>query len=446
MRAEFIPPHHLRLKDIPKGRFLLACSGGVDSVVLFDLLILSEVDFEVAHVNHGLRGQDSQGDEEFVRSLCAEYSVPFHLHRETPKHFPGNIQENARLIRYKFFHEVLTERKLQWLLTAHHADDQAETLLMNLARGAGLRGLAGIPARRHTILRPLLNVQRRHILEYAKFNNLSWREDVSNRNLEYKRNALRIEVMPNLRRIFPDFLDGISKSVTIVNHLMDAVDQLVQMAGLRQDDPYGPRFPQSPWMETEYASYLLFHMVQPLGFSEAQCSQALRALLKGKTGRSFKAPGGVMFVERGYLQVYVDLREVSGLAPLLPQYPVRTPLGRLYFKYHNQKFPASAPSSFVEKVFLRLAPDQQLYVRTWKAGDVFAIPGGHRRKISDLLTDHKVPSGLKSVYPVVVNESDEIVWVPGLSLDPISIPAEEKGSVVVLALSRYVPMDPLLLS
>lgn len=415
-------------------------------MVLFDLLILSEVEFEVAHVNHGLRGQDSQGDEEFVRSLCAEYSVPFHLHRETPKHFPGNIQDNARLIRYKFFHQILTERNLQWLLTAHHADDQAETLLMNLARGSGLRGLAGIPARRHRILRPLISVQRRHVLEYAKFNNLTWREDVSNRNLEYKRNALRAEVLPNLRRIFPDFLDGISKSVTIVAHLMDAVDHLVHMAGLHMDDPYGPRFPQGPWMESDYAPFLLFHMVQPFGFSEAQCRQALIALLKGKTGRSFNAPGGVMFVERGYLQVYVDLREVSGLAPLLPQYPVRTPLGRLYFKYHNQKFPTSASHSFTEKITFRLAPNQQLYVRTWKAGDVWAVPGGHRRKISDLLTDRKVPAGLKSVYPVVVNQADEIVWVPGLMLEPKSPQNEPKGPVVVLALSRYVPLDPLLLS
>lgn len=449
MRAEFVPPFSLRLKDIPPGKFLLGCSGGIDSVVLFDVLIENDVDFEVAHVNYGLRGHDSEGDEAFVRTLCQQYNIPCHVHREVPKNYPGNIQDNARRIRYAFFGKLLKERKLQWILTAHHGDDQVETLLINIARGSGLRGLAGIPVRRDVILRPLLGVSRRHIQEYAEHRQLCWREDYTNEQTLYKRNALRVDVIPNLRRIFPDYVDGVSRSVKIVSNVLNAIDYMAKESGLMEDSPYGPRFPEKDWMQADFAPFLLFHLLQPYGFSETQVVNALRALKRGQVGKFFKAPGGTLYTERAYLQLYWDLHAVLGLAPLLPMYPVKTALGRLginpgEIKQVEEKSERKA-SEFAESVLVRVKPGETLYVRQWKAGDAFLAADGTRRKVSDVLTNFKVPAGLKSVYPVVVDTEGRLVWLPGLGLaDLRRLPDEpdEKASQAQLVLWPYMPEPP----
>lgn len=415
MYVEFQPPVSLTLKNVPEGRFLLGCSGGIDSVVLFDLLVVHDVDFEVAHVNYELRGRDSEGDEEFVRALCREYSIPCHVHRETPKHFPGNTQDNARRIRYAFFGRLLEERKLNWILTAHHGDDQVETILMNLARGSGLRGLAGIPVRRDVILRPLLPLSRRHILEYAEYHGLKWREDETNDRTYYKRNALRVDVVPNLRRIFPDYVRGVGTSVRIISNVLNAVDYVVKESGLMTEDPYGPRFPKKSWMEQDFGPFLLFHLLQPYGFSEAQCKSALVALREGRVGRFFSAPGGKLFVERGYLQLYVDLHKLVGLAPLRPEFPVKTIAGRVYVRNLDADFVLQRGDTLRDTATVALRPGEILHLRRWRAGDEVRTPDGIRRKVSDVLTNHKVPAGIKSEYPVVVDMNNNLVWLPGLN-------------------------------
>lgn len=447
MRVEFIPPYNLRLTDIPKGKFLLACSGGIDSVVLFDLLIVNDVAFEVAHVNYGLRGHDSDGDEAFVRALCQEYSIPCHVHREVPKHYPGNTQDNARRIRYAFFGKLLEERKLQWLLTAHHGDDQVETLLINLARGSGLRGLAGIPVRRDVILRPLLGVARRHIQEYAEYHRLRWREDYTNDQTIYKRNALRADVVPNLKRIFPEYVEGVAQSVKIVSNVLNAIDYMVRASGVLEENLYGPRFPEKDWMQDDFAPFLLFHLLQPYGFSEAQVVNALRALKRGQVGKFFKAPGGILYIERGYLQLYWDLHAVVGLAPLLPAYPVKTALGRIRIKSlenggEEEMEERSSTSDSVDRIIVWVKPGETLYVRQWKAGDAFLAADGTRRKVSDVLTNYKVPAGLKSVYPVVVDTEGRLVWLPGLGLPELRHLRQEDASAVELTLEPYESVPP----
>jgi tRNA(Ile)-lysidine synthase len=447
VRVEFIPPYNLKLANIPEGKFLLACSGGIDSVVLFDLLIVNDVAFEVAHVNYGLRGHDSNGDEAFVRALCQEYSIQCHVHREVPKHYPGNTQDNARRIRYAFFGKILKERKLQWLLTAHHGDDQVETLLINLARGSGLRGLAGIPVRRDVILRPLLGVARRHIQEYAEYHRLQWREDYTNAQTFYKRNALRADVIPNLRRIFPDYVEGVARSVKIVSNVLNAIDFMARESGIMVDNPHGPRFPEKEWMQADFAPFLLFHLLQPYGFSEAQIVNALRALKRGQVGRFFNAPGGVLYTERGYLQLYWDLHAVVGLAPLLPDYPVKTALGRIGINLSanesgDAEKTASWTSDIIERVCVKVKQGEILYVRQWKAGDSYQALDGTRRKVSDVLTNYKVPAGLKSVYPVVVDTEGQLVWLPGLGLSDLRRLDIEESYDVELSLVTYTPTPP----
>lgn len=186
--------------------WLLACSGGQDSVVLADLANRQGLRFALAHVNYRLRGSESDLDELFVRDLAAQFGVPFHVSHPTIDKQAG-VQEQARHARYAFFAQLLKEQGYAGILTAHHAQDQAETILLNLLRGTGLKGLRGMlpysPERK--LARPLLQVPKADIEAYAQAHSLRWREDASNTGDAYARNRLRHHLLPILHQLQPDW-------------------------------------------------------------------------------------------------------------------------------------------------------------------------------------------------------------------------------------------------
>ena len=193
-----------KLQNLPE-RLLLGLSGGADSVALLLLLKEAGKNVTVVHVNHGLRGDASDGDEAFVRALCEEKQVPLLCYRASPPENPG---ENwAREVRYAFFREAMQVSGADALVLAHHRDDQAETLLLHLLRGAGLTGLTGMAADATVhdvrIIRPLLAYSRAELRAYLNEKNQPWREDTSNGDARYLRNALRRDVLPLLEQLAP---------------------------------------------------------------------------------------------------------------------------------------------------------------------------------------------------------------------------------------------------
>ena len=194
----------IKLQNLPQ-RLLVGLSGGADSVALLLLLMDAGKQITAVHVNHGLRGDASDGDEAFVRALCEKHQVPLLTYRADP---PDNPGENwAREARYGFFREAMAQTGAEALVLAHHRDDQAETLLLHLLRGAGLTGLTGMSpdttADGLRIIRPLLGYSRAELRAYLKESNQSWREDASNGDARYLRNALRKDVLPLLEQLAP---------------------------------------------------------------------------------------------------------------------------------------------------------------------------------------------------------------------------------------------------
>lgn len=207
-----------KLHNLPP-RVLIGLSGGADSVALLLLLLDSGVQASAVHVNHGLRGDDSDGDEAFVRCLCAEKNVPLTVYRAMP---PENPSEGwAREVRYGFFRDAMRASGADALVLAHHRDDQAETLLLHLLRGSGLTGLTGMAADTTVeglrILRPLLNVSRAEIHASLEERNQSWREDGSNADARYLRNALRLEVLPKLEQLIPGAAERIAATASLLS-------------------------------------------------------------------------------------------------------------------------------------------------------------------------------------------------------------------------------------
>ena len=184
---------------IESKKLLLAISGGIDSMVLLDLLSKTDAELNLAHCNFKLRGKDADADEAFVRSESKKYNKPLHVIEFDTKAYASahkcSIQMAARDLRYSWFKNLLKENGYDYLLTAHHADDNLETFFINLSRGTGIDGLCGIPEKSDDILRPLLPFSKEEIHSYASANQLSWREDQSNADTDYLRNKFRLNVM-----------------------------------------------------------------------------------------------------------------------------------------------------------------------------------------------------------------------------------------------------------
>ncbi|WP_313598679.1 tRNA lysidine(34) synthetase TilS [Epilithonimonas vandammei] len=210
--------------------YLLAVSGGVDSMVLADLFQVSGFNFHMAHINYHLRNEDSNLDQKLVSDFCEKHKIPFHLYEvsENDNQPENSIQNWARELRYRFFREIQEKENLDYLVTAHHLNDQLETFIINLSKASGIRGLSGIPQSENGIIRPLLGFSKNEIYDFAKENHIEFREDKSNQKTDYLRNKIRHHIVPELEKISSDFLTNFSKSINYINQAKDFINQSVE--------------------------------------------------------------------------------------------------------------------------------------------------------------------------------------------------------------------------
>jgi tRNA(Ile)-lysidine synthase len=213
------------LADYQKRKFLLAISGGADSMVLANLCKSLDFNFEIAHINYKLRGEDSDLDEKIVRDFCEKNEVKFHLYKvsDADKKPKNSVQIWARNIRYTYFDKIKSDQNLDYVITAHHLNDEVETFIINLSRASGLKGLSGIPKNKNGILRPLLKFSKGEIYNFAEENSIEFREDKSNQKSDYLRNFIRHEIMPQLLKTNERFLENFSKTLTYLENAQDFI-------------------------------------------------------------------------------------------------------------------------------------------------------------------------------------------------------------------------------
>ncbi|MCY0978761.1 tRNA lysidine(34) synthetase TilS [Chryseobacterium wangxinyae] len=210
--------------------YLLAVSGGADSMVLAFIFKALDYRFQVAHVNYKLRGKDSDSDQKVVEDFCFKNNIKFHLYEVSEKdQRPENsIQLWARELRYDFFKQIQEKENLEFLVTAHHLNDQLETFIINLSKASGIKGLSGIPANDHKILRPLLHFSKEEIYDFARENNIEYREDLSNKKNDYLRNKIRNELVPKLLETNDHFLENFKKSLSYLNQTKDFIQHQIE--------------------------------------------------------------------------------------------------------------------------------------------------------------------------------------------------------------------------
>jgi tRNA(Ile)-lysidine synthase len=425
-----------RNKLIERGdRIVVAVSGGVDSVTLLDLLyeLRSQFDIEliVAHFNHKLRGRESDEDEKFVRELSAEYGLECYVQSRDTRSYCRerkiSIQEGARELRYSFFSTLRLLKGFDKIATAHNANDNAETLLLNLFRGAGVNGLSGIQVKRSDIIRPLLFAMRDEIEEYAEEKGLPYRVDSSNLKTSYRRNFIRLKILPLIsENINPGIIETLNRTAQIFSELGEFVrveiSKIIRFLVVEES-------PGKILIDIQkLRSYLYFiqesliiAVVEKFFGEKIDYSRVLSVLnLVESTPGSMAMISTDIFVyrEREYL---VLMRKPELFAEEI--YCYIHPGERYEFKYFefSSEFVKKdevifSRDSNVEYIDADLVADEMI-LRNWQPGDWF-IPLGMngRKKVSDFLIDIKVP--LYEKRRVVVLESEgKIVWLCGLRLD-----------------------------
>ncbi|MGB2868831.1 MAG: tRNA lysidine(34) synthetase TilS [Bacteroidota bacterium] len=447
----FIHEQHLLS---PGQSLVLAVSGGVDSTVMLSLFAgLSrrwKLKITVAHVNHGLRGEESDGDEEFVQHAASTLGVPFFAERVPTLDYAHahkvSKQEAARTLRYEFLEKIRAQASADAIATAHQANDNAETVFLNLLRGTGVRGLAGIPVRRDpgAVIRPLLFAYRSELEEYATSQNIAYREDSSNKSTAYTRNLVRQVVLPGLQQ---QLGSDIWTSLNRVSSVMRGLEQSLSLA-------VGQKLPAMiRESENRLAVSLPLLMAEPEYLQEEILLALLRRegvepsaekvlnllrLCSQPTGRSIRLTDK--------LAAYRN-RDDLVFGPPLEDSPFDQPVviggtytfGKFTFSIGE---PEPVPSSLVRKEPYELADADRLkdglVLRTWRPGDWFVPLGMNtRKKVSDFLIDEKVPLFEKSEIPVLESQS-EIVWVCGKRLDDRFKIRENTRSVVKLFYHQYV--------
>jgi tRNA(Ile)-lysidine synthase len=417
VKQRFLKEWHKLTTNLPARHFILAISGGVDSVVLARLLATSKVSFSMAHCNFKLRGTASAKDEEFVKALAAQLGVQIVVESFATESYASengiSIQMAARDLRYQWFEE-LTKATGSYLVTAHHANDLAETMLFNLTKGTGLAGLQGIPQLDEYRLRPLLWATKEEILAYAHKKKLSWREDKSNSNKKYARNRIRNEVIPQLEAINPAFIEAAQRTARRILDVTDLLDHLIDEQALKRWEGGHLRINKQRLLELPGRVSLLYRIVSDYGFNFDQVEAMISSI--DSVGAIFMGNKATLNIDR---QDLIVSQSYEGEVAI----KVAEDCQDFAFggkNYQCQKIPIGEYS--IKKDATVAAFDYEklrfpLIVRAFKQGERFQPFGMQGKKlISDYLIDEKVPVNLK-IEQAVLESAGKIICLLGRRID-----------------------------
>jgi tRNA(Ile)-lysidine synthase len=404
---------------------LLACSGGLDSVALAWLLKNSGFSFEILHCNFNLRGEESNRDEEFVRSLAAQFKVNFHVKSFSTKEemvlLGKGVQETARILRYRWFEEIVNEKKSlgtnALVLLAHHSDDQVETMAMNFFRGTGIAGLIGMKSKLNHLVRPLLPFSRKQLAEYAAEHSINWVEDSSNADDHYTRNFFRLEVLPMIREVFPAVNNNLlenGKRFSEINHIYQVhLEKTIKKLLLKND--IGWKIPVRKLMNIVPLDTMLFEVFGKFGFTVEQCME-IKKLFLASTGKSMTSKSHVVLKNRDWLLI-TPLSEVKNKLVVIPEDANEITFGdriMLIKEVIVENFNKTDDQlAYINKSELSFP----LILRPWKEGDFFYPLGmKKKKKVSRFMIDIKL-SKFEKDQQWVLESDKKIIWVVGRRID-----------------------------
>tara|TARA_R110002072_G_scaffold173158_1_gene327685 strand:+ start:8566 stop:9876 length:1311 start_codon:yes stop_codon:yes gene_type:complete len=417
VQEEFSTHINKNLSFLKESKLLIACSGGLDSVVLASLCKSLNLDFALAHCNFSLRGKESDGDEEFVMSLAEKYSVPVFTETFDTKKYAKDkklsTQMAARELRYNWFEEILKDFEYDYLLTAHHADDDLETFLINLSRGSGLRGLTGINTINDKIVRPLLSFNRQTILKRAKETGLYWREDSSNQQTDYLRNNLRLNVIPSYKESVKSLLPNFQKTIANLRASQGLVEDYMALVYnlCIEEVSEGYKINLTKLKELPNTDALLYELLFPFGFT---AWDDISELMEAQSGKLVVSGSHRLIKNRNTL--------------ILTEIPSEMEKNEIFISEDKKKidFPLKLQLTPIDKMgytdknTIYVDNDKLTYplkLRKWREGDIFQPFGMKgKKKLSKFFKDEKLSLVAKEKIWILAS-LDKIVWIVGYRPD-----------------------------
>jgi tRNA(Ile)-lysidine synthase len=419
---KFIDNNKNNLKQF---RYLVAVSGGVDSVVLCDLLSKASIDFVIAHCNFQLRAEESERDERFVRDLAEKYSKEFFVKRFNTAQYAEekklSIQVAARDLRYSWFRSIaFGEKKADFIMTAHHADDNIETVVMNFFRGTGLKGLIGMDAEFSLIYRPLLSFRKQDILEYARQNNLQYVEDSSNASSNYTRNYFRNDLLPAISKVFPAVEENILKNIKRLTEVEQVYNGAIEIYKSKLIETKGQEehIPILKLKKIPFHKTLTWEIIKDKYFTAGQVDEVIK-LMDADNGSFIESEFYRIIKNRKWLIITQRNMDTENVHVLLTETDKKKSfsLGKLETE---KDIPGEAITISTDKsvaLFDAAELSFPLILRKWKQGDYF-YPLGMRKKkkLSKFFIDQKL-SLIEKEKMWVLESNMRIVWVIGQRID-----------------------------
>ncbi len=393
-------------------KYLLAVSGGEDSVCMLHLFHQSGLAFEVAHCNFNLRGEESDEDESFVRTLCKQLKVKGSFIQfntsEIVRKNKTSIQEEARKLRYHWFNNLLVDNDLDYISTAHHQDDVIETFFINSVRGAGLKGLKSIPRKNKNVIRPLLGFSKKEIQGFIQENNYKFRQDSSNVNTKYSRNYLRHEVIPKLDNVHPNAKKGLLATINYVKETEDYLNKKIE------EDKASIITEVNSTIQIDLTSnpslFLLYTTLSDFGFTKTQVenlvsSNRRNAIFLSNSHEVFKEENSIVIRKKEHKGQESFI--IDGLGSFFSPFKVNIT------EQENKELEFSDCVVYFDQEKIKFP----LIIRKWKPGDVF-FPFGMKgkQKLSDYFINNKYTVAQKRDAWVLESEN-KIVWIIGKRTD-----------------------------
>jgi tRNA(Ile)-lysidine synthase len=412
-------------------QYLLAISGGLDSVVLAHVLKIYGTNFHLAHANFQLRGGESLRDEEFVANLARELQLPLHVKRFDTEEFAKakkiSTQEAARELRYEWFRELLREKGLQGIITAHHLDDNIETSLHHLLRGTGLSGLRGMLPKQGDVIRPLLEVRRSELEIYASENNIAYVEDSSNLTDKYTRNFIRLKVLPVLEEVHPGAQKAMGENLQRFREAEMLMQQSLERHHKKLIHKKGEEvhLPIRLLKITQPLKTILWSILKKYSFSSPQVEEVIR-LIDSESGHHVDSLTHRVIKNRAWLILApLQALEDTGVVQLqvIQEFPVTIKMPDKTLVLETELLNTephslySKPQATDQEVFDMHKITLPLLVRKTQPGDYFYPLGlGKKKKVARFLIDQKASQTEKEKVRVLVS-GDKIVWVIGWRID-----------------------------
>lgn len=407
--------------DSASKTYLLATSGGADSMVMLNLFFKAQFTFQVAHINYKLREEASDLDQKLVEDYCKIHKIPLHIHQvsEDDNQPKNSIQNWARKLRYRYFKKIQQQENLEFLVTAHHLNDDLETFLINLSRGSGLKGLSGIPANKNNILRPLLHFSKEEIYQYAAVNEVPFREDASNKKSDYLRNKIRNEIVPKLEETNEHFLKNFRKSLDYLQQNKAFVkNKIAQIEEQLLIDESADKMVYDKEFFDQQDDFVKFEILRKFGFDEPL---EIQKIFLAETGKSFYSKKYQLHINRNELIISKNKSETDEVAEIIIVEKFKNEdsksidLGKIILENTSSKAAINQLTNEQDRNTWQFDAENlvvPIKIRHRKEGDLFyPINMFGKKKVSKYFKDEKFSILDKQEIWLLVDGNDEVLGI-----------------------------------